>query len=299
MYTKSITESVCEALVYASLFNFPLTEEELHLRLHTSKEITDAQLKTIIQNLIDKKVIVTRKGYYGLVGSYMDWDRRVNQLKMADTKGQLINKIIMSVSKIPWIECILVTGSIAARNIKPKDDIDLLIITAPNRLWIVRLLLIVILELKGIRRRPEQQVHQNKVCLNMFLESQHCTIPVSKQNLYTAYELMQAVCVWDKNNTHNTLLHSNVWAKKYLANWYVHKTKNTDKQHILENDNTSKTIFTPIVNICNLVLYKIQSVYMKKRKTSEQITLQQAFFHPKRMHREILASFELSKKSIC
>ncbi|MEK7127252.1 MAG: nucleotidyltransferase domain-containing protein, partial [Patescibacteria group bacterium] len=66
---------------------------------------------------------------------------RINTKIITDSKLELAKKIISKLKNISFVEAIFVTGSVAANNATEKADIDLMVITKPNTLWLTRLLI--------------------------------------------------------------------------------------------------------------------------------------------------------------
>jgi len=120
---------------------------------------------------------------------------------------------------IPFIKMVAVTGNLAMRNANQEDDIDFLIITQRKRLWLSRFLAVVLLELLGKRRRPEEKEVKDKICLNMFLDEDHLEMSEKQQNLFSAHEILQLKSLYEKDKFYDKFLDQNRWVKKFLANW--------------------------------------------------------------------------------
>jgi len=120
---------------------------------------------------------------------------------------------------IPFIKMVAVTGNLAMRNANQEDDIDFLIITQRKRLWLSRFFAVVLLELLGKRRRPEEKEVKDKICLNMFLDEDHLEMSEKQQNLFSAHEILQLKSLYEKDDFYDKFLDQNRWVKKFLANW--------------------------------------------------------------------------------
>ncbi|MCX6140473.1 MAG: hypothetical protein NTX15_06550 [Candidatus Kapabacteria bacterium] len=75
------------------------------------------------------------------------------------------------IAAVPFVDFIFVAGSIATGNVKPESDIDLIVGCRAGRIWTVRLMMIIFLEIQGVRRRDGdvKQNSSNKICLNHFV----------------------------------------------------------------------------------------------------------------------------------
>ena len=108
---------------------------------------------------------------------------------------------------IPYVRMVAVTGGLACDSVEDHDDIDLFVVTAPGRLWLTRLAIVVVVRIAGLRG-PE-------LCPNYIVASDALEMDVRTQ--YVARELAQSIplCgadVWDQ------LLDANSWYREHLPN---------------------------------------------------------------------------------
>jgi predicted nucleotidyltransferase len=114
-------------------------------------------------------------------------------------------------SFVPFLKEIAINGSLAHGNVNNNSDVDFFIITEKNRLWIVRFLSVIILDLFFLRAKNNN--HQGKICLNHFLSSEDYMLTL--KNEYNAYQYSNLRVVYQLNNTHNEFISKNEWMKKY------------------------------------------------------------------------------------
>jgi hypothetical protein len=181
-----------------------------------------------------------------------------------------------------------ITGALAMDNARKSDDIDLLIITQKNRLWLTRLIVTMVLEIIGRRRRPNHKNIKDKICLNLYLDEANWQLSKAKKSLFTAHELIQLKPVLNRNNTYEKFILRNYWLANYLPNSLeVQKLKNEDirirtKEVIVKN---------LIFNTLEALAYKIQALFMKTKITSEVIGPYYAFFHPNNQTETVLRKY--------
>ena len=119
---------------------------------------------------------------------------------------------------IPWIKLIAVTGALAMNNSDQNDDIDLMIVTQANRLWLSRLLATILL-LPQLRQPHQRFLVSDKICLNLWLDETALSLPRNQRNLYTAHEVVQVKPILDRDYTYLKFIIANLWLKNYLPNW--------------------------------------------------------------------------------
>lgn len=275
-----ISDSILHTLTYSDHFGFPLTLSELHSRLINintlAKDRSELQrqfgslsgLQQVLNKLISAHKIEKTGDYYHLLGHSNLVAHRENNRQTSLPVFSKAKHLAIKLSKVPGVLSIYLTGSLAMFNSTPDSDIDFMVITKNNRLWTTRFLLTIYTTILGLRRTPSSRNYSSKLCLNLYLTPYSYELPPIKRSLYTAYELIQAVPLYDPSSTHPQLLAANSWIKKYLSNLVVANCSTLPAQKY------SKT------GILENLLYQLQLLYMRPRLTRELITRDSAFFHP-------------------
>lgn len=233
---KSLSRSILRTLVYADVFSYPLTAEEIYrflivketqnARRDTRYEIRNTQddvEKELVKKSYHLSPVTYHDGFYFLKGRGKIVALRKKREQWSQEKLQIAQRIARWLKFIPWVKMVAVTGALAMKNSDLEDDIDLLIATTRNRLWLTRPLTVLLVELMARRRRPGdlpagRQV-KDKICLNMFLDEAHLRIPKKEQNLFTAHEVYQLKLLWERGGIYQKFLRANQWATNFLPNW--------------------------------------------------------------------------------
>jgi len=197
-------------VVYADLFDYPLTVPEVHRYLVA----TAAPLSAVQEALKDERLSANRlahsQGYVTLHGREgLVETRRYRETVSARMwrKGMRYGRAIAS---LPYVRLVAVTGTLAVNNIEPGEDIDYLIVTAPRRVWLARLFILVFVHLG----RLEKLI----ICPNYLFSSD--LLSQFEPSLFTAHELAQMIPLFGLD-THQALLQSNAWARRYLPNAFA------------------------------------------------------------------------------
>lgn len=201
------------------------------------------------------------------------WAIRIDREKLSHQKEVVALKISRMLQKVPTIEAVFLTGSVAVYNAKRGADIDLMIITKPNTLWLTRLVIFPWLK--------------KRVCPNLFLDSRH--LKIKSQNLFTAHEVLQAKCLYDRDGIEAKWLKENVWTERYLPNAYKSRLlKLTAKNRNFRQKALLSFLLAPF----EFVAYVFQYLYQKPKQTNESLGWGYAFFHPKSLSSPIERKFE-------
>lgn len=270
---SSVARSILSTLSYSDHFGFPLTLSEIHLRLIAPTRISQTRLRQTLNSLLKSGAIIQTANYYHLPSRSSLVTRRQKREQSSLQLRLRAHHLAHQIAKAPGVLAVYLTGSLSVSNAPPSADIDLLIIARPRRLWTTRAILTLITTILGLRRTPNSTNNQGKICLNLYLTPDSYLIPPQKRNLYTAYELIQAIPLYDPYRTHRDLLFANRWVQDYLPN------QPAGPGPAGPSDLPAGP--GPIKTLLEYLLYRLQLAYMKRRITCEHITKDSAYFHPR------------------
>lgn len=192
-----------------------------------------------------------------------------NKIKKAEI---LANRLI---DKFDDILLIAVTGSVASNYPKRNDDIDLLVVTKKDRLWLTRLKVRwFVWRMKIPHRKWEESHEKNKFCFNMWLDTDRLTVPKAKRKLSNAVDLILMKPLINREKVYERMLIENNWVKKYVATGYDKKIKNLNSKVYKNRKNNW------IDKLVNWVVFWPQYWFMKPKMKRELVDLKQAYFHP-------------------
>ncbi len=246
-----MTDKEAISVIYHSLFNYSLTNEE-KVRWHPGNALSIAKRK---KNVVDREI------------------KREPAFLQEKKKAIAVNAA-RTLSFIPSILFIGITGSLAMNNAKRESDIDLLIITRSGTLWPTRFISVVLLLLFGFKlRRAGNRDEADKLCLNMWLDETRLDLPQMPRNAYTAHEIAQTVPLINRDYVHERWVTLNKWIFDYWPN-----AIQRDAHQKPESPQT--TLFDFMLNLLNPVFFYMEYWYMKPKVTRETVALSLALFHP-------------------
>lgn len=248
------------SVAYHDIFDYPLRRDEL--KKWECKLVCKTSLET------DGKYYFL-KGRSGLVKKRLQRQAHSEKLlkRAKDAAGLL--------SKIPTVQVVAVTGSLAMMNARKGSDIDLLIITNKGTLWTTRAIVLVALALGGFGvRRAGSGEEAGKLCLNLWLDESD--LGWDEENIYTAHEIAQVIPLVNKNNTYQKFLAANRW----ILNYWPHAVKITGYK--------SKSTNYILLGLLEPIFRLAQYLYMKSKITSEIISPSRAIFHPRNLSKKIM-----------
>jgi len=184
-----------------------------------------------------------------------------------------------------------VTGALAMKNATAESDIDLMIITKANTLWLTRFFVYLLLRIKNYDiRKPKQKTQKNKLCLNIWIDETALEWEKKDRNIYTAHEIAQIMPLVNKDRTYKRFLQANKWILDYWPKAISDTTilryndiaKKKVRKHIISQYPNI------IVSIIEKLAFKMQYLYMKPKITREVVTPHKALFHPRNWGKIVL-----------
>ena len=203
-------------------------------------------------------------------------------------------------SFIPWVKLVCVTGALAMENVDETDDIDLMVVTAKNRLWIVRPLAVLLVGIFFKRRKPSwsNKTYRtnlaNTICLNLWLDELALKIPSSQRDLYTAHELAQMKPIVNKGRTYERMMAENAWGGKFLANVWggQQQTRQISQIRPAFAKGFVEARQISLISSLNRLAFRLQLIYMQSKMTTERVSLHAAYFHPGNLADTILTEYD-------
>lgn len=265
METKT-TPEVYAAVAYSDIFDSPL-------------KISEANLKSVLIESKPHFQVSEKDGYLFFQGREEIVERYKQREKISEEKLLRAKKFARFFSFIPWVKMVAVTGSVAASNAKEEDDIDLLIISSSNRVWLTRLLSSLVLDFLKVRRKRYDSCEKDKLCLNMYLSEDK--LEFEKKDIYTAFEITLLKPIYSKEQTFEKLLNDNRWLISYLPNFRL--------PDYLEKESSGFRV--KFLDYLESWVRKLQRGKMGT-VTKEVLEEKKIFFHPQDVRNWVLREFQ-------
>lgn len=214
---------VLNTIIYFDIFDYPLTINEIYTYLYTGgMDVTPFSSQEIDDIFISseklKKIITTQSGFYFLKNREEIVKIRLDRYNIADKKFKIAKRAIWVLKFLPFIKMIAVCNNLAYQNAKSESDIDFFIITAKNRIYLVRFCVSVLLGL--FRFRGENKT--DRICLSFYTTEDNMdfsNLPIAAEDIYLNFWLATLWPSYVRENFYEKFLEKNVWLKKYLPHF--------------------------------------------------------------------------------
>lgn len=220
--------SFLRTLLYFDIFNYPLTLEEI---FYSSSSVNLSEVRDEAAYFLQQNWIATSNGKYFLKGKDSNVQFRELLNKRANTFYEKANRYTKLISCFPFVRGVLITGSLSKGCMEENGDIDYLIITEPNRLWLCRTLLTAYKKTVLFNSRKY-------FCVNYYLAADSLLIP--DHNIFTATEITSAKPAYNAAVCEQFFA-ENSWTANFYPNmqqqnlFAVHEKTETNLKRLLEN----------------------------------------------------------------
>lgn len=198
-----LQRAILLTVLYSDLFDHPLTGDELHRFLMApcpERQDLDRALAALTG-----RHLATPEGFVCRPGREATIEVRRRRRRLAAGRWPPAERFARWLGWVPFLRMVAVCGSQAVENGDDDGDVDLFLITAPGRLWLVQSLT---MALRRVGRRLGVEL-----CPNYLLTTDR--LELETRNLYTAREAAQVVPLWG-GDAHERFLAANRWIEGFL-----------------------------------------------------------------------------------
>jgi hypothetical protein len=199
-------DAIRTTLAYADLFQYPMTAAEIH-RYLVKYAASQRQVAGWLAASVANATIIQQGDYYMLPLRESYVAIRAERTRKSAELWQPAKKYGAQIARLPFVKMVGVTGSLAVNNVTDSADIDYFIITANDRLWLCRMIVIGLV--RTVARRGIE------LCPNYFLAER--ALALTERDIYTARELAQMVPLHGFDHYQRMML-ANSWIGDYLPN---------------------------------------------------------------------------------
>ena len=177
--TREQELAVLRSVIYASLFDYPLTLAQLHASLVGVRAEADTIAGWWRESELLQATIEHRDGWYFPAGRDDLIRTRTRREALSRTLLERDRRILSLISRIPFVRMVALSGSLAHLNAEGSADLDLFVVTAPGRVWSVTLAALVLTKLLGCRKH---------VCINYVVSER--AMEIRPADLFSANQII-------------------------------------------------------------------------------------------------------------
>jgi len=171
--------AIARSVLYASLFEYPLTLAQLRQTLIESTQTPTEILATYAASALLQASVEHRDGFFFPRGQYaLVQERRRREARSRRFLGRH-KPLLALISAMPYVRMVALSGSIAHLNLDGGGDLDLFIVTRGRHVWSVTVAVLVLAKLLRQRRL---------LCANFVVSDER--LALEQQDLFTASQII-------------------------------------------------------------------------------------------------------------
>lgn len=204
-----IEEAILRTILYADVFHFPMTVAEIHhFLIHDTRASFKQVEHTLATSTALRQMLCVERGYVVLAERTDLIDRRIEREEASAHLWPLALRYGTWLARLPYVRMVAITGALAMHNAAHKDDdLDYLIVTSANRVWLARALAIGLVRLAKLRGVV--------VCPNYVLSEN--AFEQNKKDLFIAHEIAQMIPIYG-HGLYEQFRIANIWLSDHLPN---------------------------------------------------------------------------------
>jgi hypothetical protein len=177
--TRARERAFLQSVLYAALFDYPLTVQQLREALIGQRADEAMLLDWYAQSAYLQSAVEYDNGHFFPRGRRDLLDRRARREATSRRLLETLAAPLNLISRLPFVRMVALSGSLAHLNGDADADLDLFVITAPRRVWTVTVAALALARLCGWRQR---------LCLNYVVSER--ALWVAPADLFSANQIV-------------------------------------------------------------------------------------------------------------
>ena len=204
---SDLERAVLATVLYSDLFDYALTLDELaHYLIRLRAAVEDVRAALARSDWLRDRVSVA-EGFVVIRGREALVQRRLDRSPTSQRLWTPARRFGRVLGALPFVRFVGVTGALAMDNCAAGDDIDVMIVTAPDRVWLTRAFSIALVRVG--------KVFGDTLCPNYLISEN--ALALDHHSLFVAHEFAQMVPLYG-GEVYARLRCANEWTKAYLPN---------------------------------------------------------------------------------
>ena len=280
--------AVARSVVYASLFDYPLTLAQLRQTLIESTQTASQVLATYNGSPSLQSAIEFRDGFFFPRGRADLVDERRRREACSRAFLTRHRRVLRLICAIPFVRLVALSGSVAHLNLDGSGDLDLFIVTRGRRGWSVTVATIVLSKLMRRRR---------VVCANFVVADTRLTL--TQADLFSASQIVHLKPLVG-SDVYRRLLDANPFVYRFYPNFHAAGAPPLPGRpgRLLATFRTvAETMLAPVAPIGEMVCRAAYRRYLTRRASTwqspEQVRLDDDYLklHTQSHRRTVLDRF--------
>ena len=204
---SALEQSFLQSVLYAALFNYPLSSAQLCEALIGESADESALGACYARSPMLQAAVEYADGFYFPRGQRHLLETRARREASSRTLLTKLRGLQALVRQMPFVRMVALSGSLAHLNADDEADLDLFVIVSPGRVWSVTLTTLIVARLLGWRRH---------LCLN-YVVSEHALM-VGPADLFSANQIIHLRPIMGEE-AYRQFLDANRFVERFYPNF--------------------------------------------------------------------------------
>jgi hypothetical protein len=201
-------ELIARSVLYAALFDYPLTLAQLRQTLIGSRQTPSEIVATVRDSVALAELIEYRDGYFFPAGRTDLVDIRRHRETRSRAFLAEHRPLLRIIAALPYVRMVALSGSIAHLNLENGGDLDIFLVTSGPRVWSTAVTTVVLAKLLGRRKT---------LCANFIVADTRLTF--EPQDLFTASQLINLKPITGEA-TFRRIIAANPFVREFYPNFH-------------------------------------------------------------------------------
>jgi len=202
-------QAIARSVLYASLFDYPLTLAQLRQTLIESRQTPTEIVNTYRRSAALQDLVAFEDGYFFPKGRIHLISERRRREGRSRAFLRTHRPLLRLIAALPYVRMVCLSGSIAHLNLESGGDLDLFIVTRGARVWSVAVAVVLLAKLLGRRRI---------LCANYIVSDQ--ALAFDSDDLFTASQIVNLKPLTG-TETYQRLLAANPYVRRFYPNFHA------------------------------------------------------------------------------
>ncbi|MBK6537562.1 MAG: nucleotidyltransferase domain-containing protein [Ignavibacteria bacterium] len=207
----NLKNNILKTLLYYDIFRHPLKSDEI-FSLLPQNSVTKKDISNVLKQISKENQNVNSKDDYYFIGKNENYIELRRSREMYSKKSWKTARFITHIIKrFPFVRAVFVTGSLSKNSSIPDSDLDFMVVTEKNRLWISRTLLMLFKKILLFNSHKY-------FCINYFVSED--SLVISEKNIFIATEIAHIKSTFNSGMMFK-FLEANSWIKEFFPNYRI------------------------------------------------------------------------------
>ena len=210
MNKAQVKENILRTLLYYDIFSHPLKPEEIFIFL-PKNSVPKPDMLSMINNLSceESSRFAQKDGYVYVKPNEHYVQLRIKKEKRSRKMWRAARIMTHVIKRFPFVKAVFITGSLSKNSSEEISDVDYMVVTKSERLWIARTTLMLFKKIFLLNS-------YKYFCLNYFITEDN--LEIHFKNVFTATEITYIKATFNTDMM-NKFVMANQWIKDYFPNY--------------------------------------------------------------------------------